>query len=446
MQSIRNITYGNSKARRRNLILFYLVIFMYLNIFAKISVTNNKASTFSIKQGKYFGQAFPEEKPLPFGRGILSTDKYWPHSSPIFSPDGKEVYFSVYYPDEIDKPKDILFMENKNGKWTKPQMASFSSDYSDDCPIFSFDYQRIYFSSNRPSRSSSKGKYDIWYVQRQGSTWSEPNNLGKHIKTAAKNLYSPVMTRSGNIYFSGNDSLFRQNHDIFVSKYKEGSFKPAVKLSQAINSPLHESWFYVDPGEHYMIFFSGAQGIGSDLCISFNNGDGEWSDRKSMGDIITSRGIRMPMISPDNRFLFFQGGEGCWWVDAKIIDYLKNNDLDFFSQLIRTINEQGIIAGTKQFHYLRSKHHKYFDLNERSINKKGYQFVHYKKYTEAIAIFRLNEALYPDSYNVYDSLGEAYMKIKSYDLAIEFYEKSLYLNPENENAKIMLKKLKNSDK
>jgi len=49
---------------------------------------------------------------------------------------------------------------------------------------------------------------------------------------------------------------------------------------------------------------------------------------------------------------------------------------------------------------------------------------------------------YPESYNAYDSLGEAYMRAGEKDFAIRNYEKSLELNPKNENAKKMLENLR----
>ena len=48
----------------------------------------------------------------------------------------------------------------------------------------------------------------------------------------------------------------------------------------------------------------------------------------------------------------------------------------------------------------------------------------------------------PQSANAYDSLGEAYMKAGDNEKAIKNYKKSLELNPENNNAKKMLEKLK----
>ena len=47
------------------------------------------------------------------------------------------------------------------------------------------------------------------------------------------------------------------------------------------------------------------------------------------------------------------------------------------------------------------------------------------------------------SANAFDSLAETYMKNGQIDLAIKNYEKSLELNPDNENAQEILNKLKN---
>ena len=58
-----------------------------------------------------------------------------------------------------------------------------------------------------------------------------------------------------------------------------------------------------------------------------------------------------------------------------------------------------------------------------------------------LVIFTFNCKAHPDAFNTYDSLGEAYMKSGKRDKAIMNFRKSLELNPENENATEMLKKL-----
>jgi len=80
-------------------------------------------------------------------------------------------------------------------------------------------------------------------------------------------------------------------------------------------------------------------------------------------------------------------------------------------------------------------------IREKLLNTLGYEELS-SNIPAAIALFSLNVAMYPDSYNTYDSLGEAYMNGGNKTEAIKNYEKSLKLNPANTNAEKMLKKLK----
>ena len=60
----------------------------------------------------------------------------------------------------------------------------------------------------------------------------------------------------------------------------------------------------------------------------------------------------------------------------------------------------------------------------------------------AINYFKININLYPKSSNVYDSLGEAFMKSGDTITAIEYYSKAVSINPENRSSKRQLDKLK----
>jgi CubicO group peptidase (beta-lactamase class C family)/predicted transcriptional regulator YdeE len=79
---------------------------------------------------------------------------------------------------------------------------------------------------------------------------------------------------------------------------------------------------------------------------------------------------------------------------------------------------------------------------EAILNSLGYRLLYGGKEQDAVEVFGKNVHEYPQSSNVYDSLGEAYMKINKKDLAIQNYEKSLQMNPKNNNAVEQLKKLK----
>ena len=83
--------------------------------------------------------------------------------------------------------------------------------------------------------------------------------------------------------------------------------------------------------------------------------------------------------------------------------------------------------------------------DEGTLNGLGYLLLSSGKTAEAISVFQRNVQEYPNSGNVYDSLGEAYMKDGQKELAIQNYEKSLQRDPKNQNAVQMLKKLKEAN-
>jgi cytochrome c-type biogenesis protein CcmH/NrfG len=56
-------------------------------------------------------------------------------------------------------------------------------------------------------------------------------------------------------------------------------------------------------------------------------------------------------------------------------------------------------------------------------------------------VFKLSVEEYPQSYNTWDSLADAYLAHEDKDLAVENYRKALELDPNDTNAKEKLKQL-----
>jgi tetratricopeptide (TPR) repeat protein len=81
-------------------------------------------------------------------------------------------------------------------------------------------------------------------------------------------------------------------------------------------------------------------------------------------------------------------------------------------------------------------------VTEQTLNTMGYLLLYGGREMDGLRVFRKNVQEYPQSPNAYDSLGEAYMKTGQKDLSIQNYEKSLQLNPKNDNAIRRLKKLR----
>lgn len=80
-------------------------------------------------------------------------------------------------------------------------------------------------------------------------------------------------------------------------------------------------------------------------------------------------------------------------------------------------------------------------ISEGTLNQTGYNLLGNKKIPDAILVFQKNLELHPGSWNVYDSLGEAYLASGDKDLALRNYRKSVELNPKNENGLAVLRKL-----
>ena len=81
-------------------------------------------------------------------------------------------------------------------------------------------------------------------------------------------------------------------------------------------------------------------------------------------------------------------------------------------------------------------------FNESVLNRAGYKLLGASRLTEAIAAFQLNTERYPLSANTWDSLGEAFMTAGQKKKASACYEKSLQLDPKNQNAADKLKELR----
>ena len=86
-----------------------------------------------------------------------------------------------------------------------------------------------------------------------------------------------------------------------------------------------------------------------------------------------------------------------------------------------------------------------FLIEEAYLNRYGYNELRKENYDKSIAIFEANVAMYPESSNVYDSLGEAFMKRGDTVRAITNYSRSLELDSGNRRAKNMLKRLRKED-
>lgn len=93
---------------------------------------------------------------------------------------------------------------------------------------------------------------------------------------------------------------------------------------------------------------------------------------------------------------------------------------------------------------LEKKWTNYIRRNAKSsseLNTYGYVLMSAERMEEALTVFKLNALAFPKEANVFDSLGEGYLKLGKRDLARKQFEKALAIEPTHKNAKKMLEEL-----
>lgn len=109
--------------------------------------------------------------------------------------------------------------------------------------------------------------------------------------------------------------------------------------------------------------------------------------------------------------------------------------------LYRAYVEGGLEAATAEYRRLKAKDTPTFDFGEGNLNALGYYALGKGKARDAVALFELNAAENPESWNVWDSLAEGLAAAGEKERAVDMYRKSLAINPGNQNATAKLQEL-----
>jgi tetratricopeptide (TPR) repeat protein len=110
--------------------------------------------------------------------------------------------------------------------------------------------------------------------------------------------------------------------------------------------------------------------------------------------------------------------------------------------------KKGVQAAIEDYAALRVKFYgrNAYDFGEGSLGNFGGELLGKNDVAGAIRIFKLNTEQFPQSARVWDGLGEAYMKAGDPKSAQESYQKALGIDPADEKAKEMLKKISETKK
>ncbi|MFH6946714.1 OmpA family protein [Flavobacterium sp. FlaQc-50] len=198
-------------------------------------------------------------------------------SSPVFTKDGKTIYFTRNNYLTGKKGKDVnkttlikIYKATlENGKWDHVTPLSFDSDnYSTAHPALSPDEKTLYFASDMPG---TLGQSDIFKVAiNSNGDFGTPENLGRSINTEGKETF-PYVTNEDEIYFASDGHPGLGGLDVFVGEIaKDGTIRNIQNLGNDVNSPKDDFAYVIDPISRKGYFSSNKDGgQGSDDIYKF---------------------------------------------------------------------------------------------------------------------------------------------------------------------------------
>ncbi|OFY47842.1 MAG: hypothetical protein A2W85_13665 [Bacteroidetes bacterium GWF2_41_31] len=305
------------KMKKRTAFIILIVGFLTILLPLMLPAQNNLP---------YLGQEPPGMRAKQFAPdSLLATNNRWWHGSPVFSPDGLEMFWAEYVTYGPDDHRTTLFtMKVVEDNWSPIQHPSFAMpEYHENSPFFSVGGDTLYFVSTRPG-----GFFRM--VTRTPTGWSESVTLQVPISPGMGVGWEIAVNRSGDIYLEISTEA-NPEPDIYVSRYQNGSYQMPQSLGDEVNSEYGDWGPYIDPDDQYLIFSSNRPGmIGQqfDLYISFRKADLTWAEPINMGYEVNSTGAFFPYVSLDKQYLFFNTartgdmGYNPYWISAEIIDSL----------------------------------------------------------------------------------------------------------------------------
>ncbi|WP_369013855.1 OmpA family protein [Flavobacterium anhuiense] len=199
-------------------------------------------------------------------------------ASPVFTKDGKTVYFTRNNYIDGKKGKDenkVTLIKlykaelGKDNKWTNITELPFNSNnYSTAHPALSPDEKTLYFASDMPG---SIGESDIYKVTiNPNGGYGAPENLGNSINTEGKETY-PYLTSENEIYFASDGHPGLGGLDIFVGDIdNSGKVSNIQNVGADVNSPKDDFAYIIDPETRRGFFSSNKEGgQGSDDIYKF---------------------------------------------------------------------------------------------------------------------------------------------------------------------------------
>lgn len=252
--------------------------------------------------------------------------------------------------------------------------------------------------------------------------WNELNKQDSLRRMRAKELLDAGNVKTAKDFYN-TGIIFQHGNDTIASGIAVDCFKKAIEMDSTLNR-----WWYAAAVDRDLMRKDKPQIYGTQFIANAST-NGKFMRYKMDPDKVTDEerkyyGVETLAEQAEKERLMNLKSVGAY--------YMETESIEKTIALIRSEFEKG--------------NQSTYNIGEQSLNAFGYGLLNQGLDNEALAIFELNTQLYPQAANTYDSYGEALKKVGRKVEAINAYQKSLELNPDNDNAVNVLRELTKSDR
>lgn len=233
--------------------------------------------------------------------GLRAINSGYDEQNPVLSPDGHTLFFTIgNHPANtggIKDPGDIWFSQREGQQWSEPQHAgtALNDKAYNAVAGFSPDGSQLFLHGHYGPQGSVARTQGISVARRTESGWSRPVNINIPYFMNKSGILRGSLSDDNTVFVFSAESYGTYGvDDLYVSLHREGKWTAPRNLGATINTQFQELSPSVSDDLQTLYFSSnGRKGYGSfDVYAARRLDDTwmNWSTPENLGEAINSEG------------------------------------------------------------------------------------------------------------------------------------------------------------
>lgn len=286
------------------------------------------------------------KNPLPFKPVPLPAplNRFQLQYFPVLTADQSTIIFTRREGVAAQYDEDIVISKKgSDGNWQQPTSISkkVNTPNNEGTTAISADGRMLIFTSCVGRKGY--GSCDLFVTYKTGEEWSEPENLGPQINSAAWESQPSLSADGRTLYFVSDRPTGYGKRDIWVSHYGEEGWSKAENLGNKINTADDEVSPFIHANNQTLYFASkGHPGFGGFDLFSADLTEVGWTNPENVG---------YPLNNSDDQVSLFITSDG----KKGYYSYEENYRTAYYSSKLYEFDVPEAIQVENRSNYVKGK-------------------------------------------------------------------------------------------